>query len=270
MKNLIKKLLRESLIEAFRGHHWINDTRYMERISDEKNFHQNKGRHDKVDYDRKGNIVWGSEFGVPFNNLTPELRKEIDKRLKYIESLEFIDNDVKHVGIWAFRAPYNIKHFPFNINKGKLIDQGDRLLVIIDNNEMMTLIWRHNWNVSGDWEGKTYTINYDDLVDYVNSGNYDPKTKPIDVKSLSKWKGDKFFEKEQDKPKPNLNRFSRIKLSDGQKIRYYFNVTDVDDMFKTLDGKLLNVDDIFDELPEDIQNKLIMENKKMYKNFIIW
>jgi hypothetical protein len=63
---------------------------------------------------------------------------------------------------------------------------------------------------------------------------------------------------------PNKDRFKKIKLTSGDIIRYYEQLN----KFETLDGQSLDIDSIFDELPEDIQNKImeLAENFKVKTN----
>jgi hypothetical protein len=65
-------------------------------------------------------------------------------------------------------------------------------------------------------------------------------------------------------PPPNKDRFKKIKLTSGDIIRYYEQLN----KFETLDGQSLDIDSIFDELPEDIQNKImeLAENFKVKTN----
>ena len=249
MKNLIKKLLRERLEEAIKHPHYKNE-RYMERISDEVNNFQ-------LDYHRK----YPKLYGKRFNTVTDDLRVKIDERLDFIQSLEFDENDEYRIGIWAFISPKPIRYWPY-----RKIDKGHLLMVVISKNQMLTLFWEHEYKIRKENQDgkKVYHIYFNQLEDFVKSEYYDPKTKPISAKSFHDWKM-RNEPDDEEKNKPNPTRFSKEKLSDGEKIRYYYNVSDVNDMFKTLDGQqTLNVDDIFDKLPEKIQNKVfgLMENKK--------
>lgn len=237
MKGLIKKLLRESLLdEAIKTGH-LEDESYLERISNEINW-LNIQKHKK----------YPELKGKPFNDMPDKFRPEIDKKLDFIESLEFKVNDIKDIGIWTFISPVDIKHWPY-----RAIDKGNKLIVIIGDNKLKTLFWKHEFKTFAD----NYTITFEELEEFVNSNYYNGVKKPINVHNLKAWKKNKNGVVE---PTVNLNKFKKITLLNGTKIKYFFNAN----KFKTLDDKDLKADDIFDSLPEDIQDKVInlLENKK--------
>lgn len=183
-----------------------------------------------------------------FKDLGPEAKAEVDNRIKFIESLEFDESGNQKIGIWVYDANKMILHPPFTER-----DKGRYLLAIINNNNMTTLYWKHKFEGQYD-----YDITYNELVEFSNSEYYDKNTKPISIKNLVTWKKSK--KKDIEQPVVNVNKFKKIKLSDGTIVKYYEMIN----KFETLDGQTINVDDILDKLPEDLQNKVIelLENKK--------
>jgi hypothetical protein len=131
-------------------------------------------------------------------------------------------------------------------------DKGRYLLAIVNNNNMTTLYWKHKFEGQYD-----YDITYNELVEFSGSEYYDENAKPISIKNLMAWKKSK---KQVEPPAPNVNKFKKIKLVDDTIVRYY----ELINKFETLDGQPINVDDILDKLPEDLQNKVIelLENRK--------
>ncbi len=171
-----------------------------------------------------------------FEDLGPEAKAVVDGKIKFLEELEFGDAGDK-IGVWLYKAPTEIKHPPF-----KRRDKGSLLLAIMNDNTMTTLYWKHKREGEYDFD-----INIDELIEMSKTEFYDAQNKPITIKTIKSWK-------ESMRPKvTKKERFKKIKLSNGQVIRYY----DSSNRFETLDGQPLNVDDIFDSLPEDLQNKVM-------------
>lgn len=183
-----------------------------------------------------------------FKDLGSEAKSEVDNRIKFIESLEFDQSGTQKIGIWVYDANKMILHPPFTER-----DKGRYLLAIINNNNMTTLYWKHKFEGQYD-----YDITYNDLVEFSKSEYYNKDTKPVSIKNLKTWKNSK---KGNEQPiAPNVNKFKKIKLSDDTIVKYYEALN----KFETLEGQPINVDDILDKLPEDLQNKVIelLENKK--------
>lgn len=218
MKSLIKKLLRESLLEAVKSSHWVTDS-YPERIEDST-----------------------------LKDMDPQYKVEIDKRIRDLTKLEFSEEKPQKIGVWLFKTPEEVHHKPF-----KRRDKGNLLLAIVNNNNMTTLYWKHK--PEGEYD---YSISYEDLMEFSKSNYYNGKERPITIKLLRDWK--KSIKPKGESPQVNLNKFKKIKLSDGTMIRHY----ELLNKFETLEGQPINLDDIFDKLPEDIQNKVmeLLESKK--------
>ena len=183
-----------------------------------------------------------------FKDLGEEAKAEVDNRIKFIESLEFDESGSQKIGIWVYDANKMILHPPFTER-----DKGRYLLAIINNNNMTTLYWKHKFEGQYD-----YDITYAELLEFSESEYYDKETKPVSIKNLIAWKKSK---KQGEQPiAPNVNKFKKIKLSDGTIVKYYEALN----KFETLEGQPINVDDILDKLPEDLQNKVIelLENRK--------
>jgi len=183
-----------------------------------------------------------------FKDLGEEAKSEVDNRIKFIESLEFDQSGSQKIGIWVYDANKMILHPPFTER-----DKGRYLLAIINDNNMTTLYWKHKFEGQYD-----YDITYAELVEFSESEYYNKETKPVSIKNLKLWKKSK--KQGEDVPAPNVNKFKKIKLSDGTIIKYYEAIN----KFETLGGQPINVDDILDKLPEDLQNKVIelLENRK--------
>jgi hypothetical protein len=182
-----------------------------------------------------------------FKDLGEEAKAEVDNRIKFIKSLEF-DESGQKIGVWIYDAKTMVLHPPFTER-----DKGRYLLAIINDNNMTTLYWKHKFEGQYD-----YDVTYNELVEFSNSEYYNKETKPVSIKNLKSWKKSK---KGDEEPiTPNVNKFKKIKLSDGAVIRYY----ELLNKFETLEGQPISVDDILDKLPEDLQNKVIelLENRK--------
>ena len=187
-----------------------------------------------------------------FKDLGPEAKAEVDNRIEFIESLEFDNSGTQKIGIWVYDVGQlnTILHPPFGDK-----DKGRYLLAIINNNNMTTLYWKHELKAQYD-----YDITYAELVKFSKSEYYDKseKTKLVSIKNLIAWKNSK---KQVKQPAvPNVKKFKKIKLIDDTIVKYY----ELSNKFETLDGKPINVDDILDKLPEDLQNKVVelLENIK--------
>jgi hypothetical protein len=213
----MKDFIRLKLLEAIKTKHWKVDS-YPNRIEDST-----------------------------FKDLGEEAKAEVDNRLKFIENLEF-NQDGEKLGIWVYDANKLILHPPFTER-----DKGRYLLVIIKDNHMVTLYWKHK--IEGQYD---YDITYDELVEFSNSEYYDKETKPVSIKNLKVWKNSN--KGDEPTPAPNVNKFKKIKLIDGTIVKYY----ELLNKFETLEGQPISVDDILDKLPEDLQNKVIelLENRK--------
>ena len=83
----------------------------------------------------------------------------------------------------------------------------------------------------------------------------DPVKKPITIKNIKAWK------RSLEEPKKTKESFKKLKLSNGNIIRYYKN----SNKFETFDGQPIKVDDIFDELPVELQDK-VMELLEQSRN----
>lgn len=181
-------------------------------------------------------------------DMDPQYRVQIDKRIKDLENLEFSEEKPQKIGVWLFKTPEEVHHKPF-----KRRDKGNLLLAIINNNNMTTLYWKHK--VEGEYD---YSITYEELMEFANTKYYGGKERPITIKLLRDWKNS--IKPKGDSPQVNLNKFKKLTLSDGTTVRYYHMLN----KFETLEGQPIMVDDIFDKLPEDIQDKVmeLLESKK--------
>ncbi len=170
-------------------------------------------------------------------------RDFIDLNIKKLESLEFGYNKDK-IGVWLYRSPMQIKHPPFQDK-----DKGIYLLAIVNDNDMTTLYWKHRK------EGEYHmAIELNKLIEFSKSEFYDPIENPITIKNIKAW--ERSLE-----PKKTKESFKKLKLSNGNIIKYYKN----SNKFETLDGQPIKVDDIFDELPAELQDK-VMELLEQNRN----
>lgn len=217
----MKDFIRQRLIEAIKSRHWKEDS-WPDRI-------------------------WLSNFG----DLGPEHKAELNKRVKFLESLEFGKND--KIGIWLYESPVLIKHKPYTPK-----DKGTHLLAIMNGNTMTTIYWKHIRE--GEY---TLDIDYNELVELSQSKFYDPDYMPIDIGTIEMFRESKRQSKSKVKgstPKPNPNKFKKLKLNNGQVIKYYQNTN----KFETLEGQPIKIDDIFDELPAELQDRVmeLLENRR--------
>ena len=170
-------------------------------------------------------------------------RDFIDLNIKKLESLEFGYNKDK-IGVWLYRSPMQIKYSPFQDK-----DKGIYLLAIVNDNEMTTLYWKHRK------EGEYHmAIELNKLIEFSKSEFYDPIENPITIKNIKAW--ERSLE-----PNKTKESFKKLKLSNGNIIRYYKN----SNKFETSDGQPIKVDDIFDELPTQLQDK-VMELLEQSRN----
>jgi hypothetical protein len=169
--------------------------------------------------------------------MDPKYKSIIDERIEFIKNLEFSEKTPQRLGVWLFKTPDMVIHEPYERR-----DRGNLLLGIINNNAMTTLYWKHKYE--GDYD---YSISFDELTKFVNSGYYDAQTNPISIANIKKWT--------QNKDNPNIEKdtYKKIKLVDGVIVRYYSK----SNKFETIDGKEIKLDDIFEKLPEDIQTAVM-------------
>jgi hypothetical protein len=166
-----------------------------------------------------------------FKTLDYKHKNIVDNNIKKLESLEF-GNDKDKIGVWLYKAPLQIKHPPF-----KERDKGYLLLAIVNDNEMTTLYWKHR--KEGEYD---MSIDLDKLIEFSESEFYDPVKKPITIKNIKAWK------RSLEEPKKTKESFKKLKLSNGNIIRYYKN----SNKFETFGGQPINIESVFKELPDDV------------------
>jgi hypothetical protein len=211
----MKELIRKLLIEAIKSKHWVQDS-YPTRIETST-----------------------------LKDMDPTYRAEIDKRLNFIESLEFSNEQPQKIGVWVYETPKPVMNEPFGPR-----DKGSILLAIINNNNMTTLYWKHKFEGQYD-----YDIPYKKLVEFAASDFYDAKTKPVSIKNIQDWiSSTKPTKPTVSPPAPRTDNYKKIKLPSGRVVRYYDALT----KFETLEGQPIDNNDIFDELPEDLQDKVLL------------
>ena len=158
-----------------------------------------------------------------------EGKKIIDERIDFIESLEFGDSFGSYLGIIIYKSEEAIK--PKNDLPGHL------LVLVVKDNVITTLFWKHI--VKGQYD---YVIKYEDLIEFVNSGEYGTKKRPITIDKLRRWAKEKNGETKEKK-----ESFKKMKLSNGDKVHYY----QTSNRFETDGGEPIELVDIFNELPSD-------------------
>ena len=137
----------------------------------------------------------------------------------------------------VYKSPIQIKHPPF-----KERDKGYLLLAIVNDNEMTTLYWKHR--KEGEYD---MAIDLDNLIEFSKSKFYDPIKKPVTIRNIKAWK------RSLEEPKKTKESFKKLKLSSGEVVKYYKN----SNKFETIGGEPIEVDDIFDELPYELQDKVM-------------
>lgn len=206
----MKELIRKLLLEAIKSGHWVKDS-YPTRIETST-----------------------------LKDMDPIHRKEIDKRLNFIESLEFSNKQPQKIGIWVYETPKPVLHEPFTPR-----DKGPLLLAIVNNNNMTTLYWKHKFEGQYD-----YDVTYRELVEFAASDFYDAQSNPITIKNLQAFNKSKRVVQPSE---PRTDRFKKLKLPNGKIVRYYETLT----KFETLEGQPIDNYDILDELPEELQDKVL-------------
>jgi hypothetical protein len=215
----MKDFIRQRLHEAIKSYHWKFDS-YPDRIENST-----------------------------FSELPIDHKIEVDKRIAFIEGLEFSEAKPQKLGVWIYTSPKTIDYSPY-----RSIDKGHFLLGIINNNNMTTLYWKYKKEGQYDFD-----VTFEELVELTNSKYYDPENNPISIESIEAFRNAKRQAKKQAQ-KPKREKFKKVKLTDGSEVKYY----ETSNRFETMDNQPIKVDDIFDKLPEELQDKVmeLLEAKK--------
>ena len=207
MRNLIKKIL----LEAVKTRHWTDES-YPKRIESSN-----------------------------FNELDPQHKKILDKKIDFLESLEFDDEVNDKIGVWLYQAPIQV--LPIGDKLG-----GNLLLAIINGNRMTTLYWKHK--KEGQYD---YDISFEDLIEFSKSEYYDPETNPININNLEMWEDEKNkINKRREHEKrlskhPKRNKFKKIKLNNGNDVKYYIS----DNKFTDMGDSEIDIKEVFPYLPNE-------------------
>jgi hypothetical protein len=107
---------------------------------------------------------------------------------------------------------------------------GDQFWVIVRENKATTVMLRKSIQTS-DTEHNKVKLNVDEVITNL----------------------EKYIQNKEKGNQVNTDRFKKIKLPNGNVVRYY----DTLNKFETLEGTPINTDDIFDVLPSEMQDMVL-------------
>lgn len=164
------------------------------------------------------------------------VKREVNKNLSILDGYDFPKNKSYGVMLGNFNPNPKSKYYVevakgrgyYRLEDDKIIHDstGDQFWVIIRNNEATTFMLRKAIQTQDSEHNKEKL-----RVDFV-------------IKNL-----ESFINQKKQSTTPNMNKFKKIDLTNGQKVRYYFNAN----KFETLEGQPIKVDDIFDYLTPEMQ-----------------
>jgi len=164
------------------------------------------------------------------------VKREVNKNLSLLDGYDFPKDKSYGVMLGNFN-PNPKSEYYIEVEKGrgyyrleddKIIHDstGDQFWVVIRNNEATTFMLRKAIQTQ-DPEHNKEKLRVDEVI-----------------KNL-----ENFINKRQEVSSPNMNKFKKIELTNGKKVRFYFNAN----KFETLEGQPIKVDDIFDYLSPEMQ-----------------
>jgi hypothetical protein len=186
MKDLIKKLVRESLMEVVISRHAKNDS-VFERVF--------SGTYDE-------------ERDLPIDDII----NEIKGRLKNLEGIDF--KVLGGLGLDIYESPKMVYYGTYPKERR---DKGTKLFGIIRDNTMTTLYWKLSHQKPGDVAD---VITYSELLDLIKEFN--PKV--ISIELIRKYKNKKYNTTTEKVLDPNLMTFNMNGVNyvvDKSKLVYY-------------------------------------------------
>lgn len=164
------------------------------------------------------------------------VKREVNKNLSLLDGYDFPKDKSYGVMLGNFNpnpeSPYYVEvekgRGYYRLQDDKIIHDstGDQFWVVIRNNEATTFMLRKAIQTQ-DPEHNKEKLRVDDVI-----------------KNL-----ERFISQRQQVSSPNMDKFKKIDLTNGSKVRFYFNAN----KFATLEGQPLKVDDIFDDLTPEMQ-----------------
>lgn len=170
------------------------------------------------------------------------VKREVMKNLSILDGYDFPKDKSYGVMLGNFKPNPKSEHYVevakgrgyYSLQDDKIIHDstGDQFWVVIRNNEATTFMLRKAIQTNDDAHNREKL-----RVDAV-------------IKNL-----DNFMNQKQQSSAPNMNKFKKLDLTNGKKVRYYFNAN----KFETLEGQPIKVDDIFDNLSPEMQEKVFAQ-----------
>jgi hypothetical protein len=225
MRKYIQKLLRESLLKEIDfGVHSVD--RLIKRF--------NAFNDEDVSKSIKQEVIYNLEL-LKNNNLS----KKTDYGI-YLGGVP--QNEINKDSIYYKNYLTNLKRLNYTVGSDKhyySIGTADEFFGDSTGNEFW-LIVRGN-------KATTFMLRKD-VQGYNTNDNKIKLDVDVIIRDLDKW-----LTNRSDENKPKSNKFKKVKLSDDRVIKYYEGLN----KFETFDGQPLDINDIFDDLPEDVQDKVI-------------
>jgi hypothetical protein len=174
------------------------------------------------------------------SDISPNIKNQIFNNIDLLNRIDLNPSKSYGIMIGSFNPNSKSPHYVDVNGKGyyQIMDDGvihdstgDQLWVVVRENKATTVMLRKSI--------QTRDINHNKeklMVDEI-------------IRDLPTYLNNKT----QSQPQTNKERFKKIKLLSGDVIRFY----DEPIKFQTLDGKDIDIDDVFDNLPEELQNKII-------------
>jgi len=227
MKNYIRKLLRECLNEINFGEHSVD--RLIQRFEsfDDQDVPQRVKQEviQNLNLLKTNDLPKNTDYGIYLGGLSQnEINTDSKYYQNYLENLKTLQHDTGR----------DRKYY--SIGKGEEFfgdSTGNQFWLIVRGNNASTFMLRKDIQTTNSDLNKSKL-----MVDAI-------------IKNLPEW-----FRKKGEANKPKMDKFKKIKLKNGEKVRYYDNL----DKFETLDGKPIDVYDILELLPDEVAE--LLENKK--------
>jgi len=170
-------------------------------------------------------------------DMPKHIKDAVNRNLDILDSHDLSTNKSYGVMIGSFHPNKNSEYYVETkdgrgyysiIDDGVIHDStGDQIWVVVRANNATTVMLRKAIQTA-DVEHNKEKLRVDVVIKDIN----------------------KFIESKTKQQQPNQNKFKKLTLKNGVKVKY-FNVLN---KFETMDGNTIEIDDIFDELPEDVQN----------------
>lgn len=225
MKGLIKKLLRESLNEVDFAEHSLD--RVKERFNKFTDEDVNPSIKQQVlanlDLLSQFNFPAGKSFGVLLGVIP---QSQINTESRYYRN--YLNDPAQKKFIGAGNKYYSI-------NDDELMSEstGNEFWIVIRNNKATTFMLRKDAQTK-DSEYNAEKLRVDNVIKNLR------KHIETEIQKMSK-------------VSVGRGKYQKVTLTNGNQVKYYPKTNE----FETMDDQPIKVDDVFDDLPEELQNKVI-------------